>query len=115
MSEPPPLSKLGEDEALFFDSVLEFAEREIGPYVRAMDETEWRPMRGGEGALSPTFSPDGSWVAFWTDGRLAKIPSGGGAPGTLSNAARPYGVEWTADDTPFHDGRSTAEGAVARR
>ena len=38
MSEPPPLSKLGEDEALFFDSVLEFAEREIGPYVRTMDE-----------------------------------------------------------------------------
>ena len=38
MSEPTPLSKLGEDEALFFETVLEFAEREIGPYVRAMDE-----------------------------------------------------------------------------
>ena len=38
MNEPAPLSKLGEDEALFFDSVLEFAEREIGPHVRAMDE-----------------------------------------------------------------------------
>ena len=38
MIEPTPLSQLGEDEALFFDSVLEFAEREIGPHVRAMDE-----------------------------------------------------------------------------
>ena len=38
MIEPTPLSRLGEDEALFFDSVLEFAEREIGPHVRAMDE-----------------------------------------------------------------------------
>ncbi len=38
------LSILGEDEALFFDSVIEFAEKEIGPHVRAMDEAgELRP------------------------------------------------------------------------
>jgi alkylation response protein AidB-like acyl-CoA dehydrogenase len=33
-----PLSALGEDERLFRDSVLEFAEREVRPLVREMDE-----------------------------------------------------------------------------
>ena len=34
----PPLTRLSEDERLFYDSVLEFARREIGPHVRDMDE-----------------------------------------------------------------------------
>ena len=34
----PALSVLGEEEALFFDAVLEFAGDEIAPHVRAMDE-----------------------------------------------------------------------------
>ena len=34
----PPLTNLAEDERLLFDSVLEFAEREIAPRVREMDE-----------------------------------------------------------------------------
>ncbi len=34
----PPLTKLGEDEELFRDSVYEFADREIRPLVRDMDE-----------------------------------------------------------------------------
>ena len=38
------LSVLGEDEQFFFDSVLQFAEREVGPYVREMDQAgELRP------------------------------------------------------------------------
>jgi alkylation response protein AidB-like acyl-CoA dehydrogenase len=34
----PPLTRLSEDEALFRDSVLEFACREIQPHVREMDD-----------------------------------------------------------------------------
>jgi alkylation response protein AidB-like acyl-CoA dehydrogenase len=34
----PPLTSLAEDERLLFDSVLEFARREIAPRVREMDE-----------------------------------------------------------------------------
>src|SRR5437588_11807257 len=34
----PPLTALSEDEALFRDSVYEFADREIRPLVREMDE-----------------------------------------------------------------------------
>ncbi len=34
----PPLTRLSEDERLFHDSVYEFADREIRPHVREMDE-----------------------------------------------------------------------------
>ncbi len=38
------LSVLSEDESAFFDSVVEFAKREVSPHVRAMDEAcELRP------------------------------------------------------------------------
>ena len=35
---PPPLTLLADDERLFFDSVYEFADNEIRPLVREMDE-----------------------------------------------------------------------------
>ena len=38
MTVPLPLSRLSEDESLFFDEVLEFAQLEVGPHVRSMDE-----------------------------------------------------------------------------
>jgi alkylation response protein AidB-like acyl-CoA dehydrogenase len=38
LSPALPLSQLSDDERLFFQSVLEFATREIGPQVREMDE-----------------------------------------------------------------------------
>jgi alkylation response protein AidB-like acyl-CoA dehydrogenase len=37
-SSPPPLTRLADDERLLFESVLEFAAREVAPRVRAMDE-----------------------------------------------------------------------------
>src|SRR4029434_8922587 len=37
-SLPTALSQLSQDEALFRDSVYEFADREIRPFVREMDE-----------------------------------------------------------------------------
>ena len=40
---PPALSTLAEDERLFFDSVFEFADREIRPLVRHMDEQAKMP------------------------------------------------------------------------
>ncbi len=37
MTAPPALSVLGEDERLFFDAVLQFADQEVRPHVRDMD------------------------------------------------------------------------------
>jgi alkylation response protein AidB-like acyl-CoA dehydrogenase len=39
----PPLTRLSQDEALFRDSVLEFARREIRPHVREMDDRAKMP------------------------------------------------------------------------
>ena len=39
----PPLTRLTEDEALFRDSVADFAVREIRPHVREMDDQAKMP------------------------------------------------------------------------
>jgi alkylation response protein AidB-like acyl-CoA dehydrogenase len=44
----PPLTRLSEDERLFFDTVLDFAKQRIGPKVAEMDEM---------GALDPALLP----------------------------------------------------------
>src|SRR5262245_40802041 len=38
VTAPPALTRLAEDETIFRDSVYEFADREIRPLVREMDE-----------------------------------------------------------------------------
>lgn len=40
MTHPSPLTHLNDDEKLFFNTVLDFARKEIGPKVSAMDESE---------------------------------------------------------------------------
>jgi eukaryotic-like serine/threonine-protein kinase len=60
------------------------------------------PLTGTEGALSPFFSPDGAWVGYiTTDGRLRKVPIGGGGSVTLADDANfvyPSGA-WLEDQT----------------
>jgi alkylation response protein AidB-like acyl-CoA dehydrogenase len=43
--KPAPLTRLSEDEALFRDSVVEFARREIHPHVREMDDQAKMPRQ----------------------------------------------------------------------
>ncbi len=51
-------------------------------------DTDPVPLAGTEGAVSPFFSPDGAWIGFvTTDGKLRKVPVGGGGSVTLSDAA----------------------------
>jgi len=49
-------------------------------YLRAMDSTEAKPIDGTEGARGPFFSPDGKWIGFFTQNKLEKVPTSGGAP-----------------------------------
>ena len=66
-------------------------------YLRAMDQLEAKPIPGTTGGRSPFFSPEGQWVGFYAGGELKKVPIGGGAPVTLSEAGNPYGASWGAD------------------
>jgi len=67
----------------------------------------WRPlqaeparlMTGTDGADSPFWSPDSRWVAFFADGKLKRIPVGGGSALVIADAPEPRGGAWGPDDT----------------
>jgi len=70
-------------------------------YVRALDSPEATPLAGTEGAYcTPTFSPDGHWVAFFDAGarELRKMAVRGGPPQTLSRAGGILGATWAGGD-----------------
>ena len=51
--------------------------------------------------LAPVFSPDGRWLAFFSDrdGQLQRVPTSGGAAVSIADIEPPpYGVSWTDDD-----------------
>ena len=73
-------------------------------YVRALDAPEAKAIPGTEGAFSPFFSPDGQWIGFFAQGKMKKVPVGGGAPLTVC-VSQPGGASWGTDDTiVFSDG-----------
>ena len=74
--------------------------------IWAMNLPDGKPHRLTSGTVreySPTFSPDGRWVAYvtWSDsdgGELWKIPEVGGQPVKLSRSAGYYSSpQWSAD------------------
>jgi serine/threonine protein kinase/Tol biopolymer transport system component len=66
-------------------------------YVRPMAEMNARPLAGTEGAQQPFFSPDGRWLGFFAEGKLKKMPLGGGAPVVLSPAPYGMGGAWSTE------------------
>src|SRR6202049_3267447 len=73
-------------------------------YVRALDAPEAKALSGTEGAFSPFFSPDGQWIGFFAQGKMKKVPVGGGAPLTVCESGI-GGASWGTDDTiVFSDG-----------
>ncbi len=68
-------------------------------YQRPLDRLEATPLAGTEGGSSPFFSADGAWIGFFADGRLRRIPAGGGAAADIT-ALSGYlgGASWGSDD-----------------
>jgi eukaryotic-like serine/threonine-protein kinase len=67
-------------------------------FVRPMDVIDPVPIAGTTDAVSPFFSPDGHWIAFFADGQLKKVAVSGGAPITLCPAPVGLGGTWNRDD-----------------
>ena len=70
-------------------------------YLRATDQIQARPMEGTDGALFPTFSPDGQWVVFFdeADGKLERVSVRGGVPQALADITDiSSGASWLDDD-----------------
>ena len=54
-------------------------------YSRFLDQLAVEALPGTEGASQPFFSPDGNWVAFFTEsGELKKLRLDGGSPVTIA-------------------------------
>src|SRR5688572_5902630 len=77
-------------------------------YSRPLDSFEAAPVAGTDGARSPLLSPDGAWVGFAFEGKLRKVPIGGGVPVViceLDRNARVAGASWAPEGwIVFSDG-----------
>jgi len=76
-------------------------------FLRAMDQSKAKPITGTEGGINPFLSPDNRWVGFWADGKLKKIPVGGGVATVLCDASS-WGADWGRDNSIVFGGRETA-------
>jgi Tol biopolymer transport system component len=67
-------------------------------YVRRLDQFEPVAIPDSEGAIFPFFSPNGDWVAFFSQGKLKKAPVNGGQPVVISEMTSFFGGTWTPQD-----------------
>ena len=56
-----------------------------------------RCLRGTEGALSPFFSPDGTWIGFFASGKLKKVAVSGGSPSHCAMRRTVAAASWGDD------------------
>ncbi len=72
-----------------------------GIALRDAGQFEYRLLQGTDGAESPTFSPDGEWIAFQVSGVLRKMPVSGGASLSIlpNDSLRAGRVSWGEDGT----------------
>jgi len=64
-------------------------------YTRSLDQFEPVLIPESEGALFPFFSPNGDWVAFFSQGKLKKAPADGGVPVVITEMPSVFGGTWT--------------------
>jgi eukaryotic-like serine/threonine-protein kinase len=79
-------------------------------WLKRRDSYTATAIPGTVGASNFTVSPDGGWIAFITNGRLSKVPIGGGTPVLLAsdNVATAYGFAWLDDGTIVYPLRGAA-------
>jgi Tol biopolymer transport system component len=67
-------------------------------YVRNVSDLDTRSVPGSNRGEEPFFSPDGKWLAFFSEGELKRVPVNGGSPMTIASnvVARP--ALWTTDN-----------------
>ncbi len=67
-------------------------------YVRRLDQFDSTQIPDSEGATFPFFSPNGDWIAFFSQGKLKKVPADGGNPALICELPTFFGGTWTPQD-----------------
>jgi len=83
-------------------------------YYRALDSFVATPIDGTIGAQNPFFSPDGSWIGFFSsDFTLARVPTGGGVVVPIYDVpVGNRGGVWLPDDTIVYGTNTTGLGLM---
>jgi Tol biopolymer transport system component/predicted Ser/Thr protein kinase len=67
-------------------------------WLRAMNELQTQPIPLTEDGTYPFWSPDSRFIAFFADGKLKKMPAGGGLAQSLCNVPSSRGGSWNRDN-----------------
>jgi serine/threonine-protein kinase len=67
-------------------------------FLRPLSGETATPIAGTDGAESPFFSPDGQHLAFWSGGRLRRVPVIGGPATEIAAIPRITGGSWSDAD-----------------
>ncbi len=67
-------------------------------WIRDLSEMTARPLPETSGAWYPFWSPDGSQIAFFADGKLKRIDLRGGSPQVIADAPSGRGGSWGKGD-----------------
>jgi eukaryotic-like serine/threonine-protein kinase len=68
-------------------------------YLLRLSTGESAPVAGAQGALFPFWSPDGKYLGFFSEGKLKKVPVGGGTVQILCDAPEGRGGSWNEQGT----------------
>jgi serine/threonine-protein kinase len=100
----PLASRLGVDREIEFAALSpdgrSIVYRSAGMlHVRRMAALRSEPLSATEGGKGPFFSPDGSFVGYFTDTALKKVALDGGGPETIAEVSAGWSGTWGTDDT----------------
>jgi eukaryotic-like serine/threonine-protein kinase len=68
-------------------------------WIRFLDQSAPRPLRGTEGAVAPFWSPDSQSLGFVTTNSLKRLDLESGESQSLANVITPAGATWSRDGT----------------
>ncbi len=68
-------------------------------FLRRLDQLDASPIAGTEGVYAPFFSPDGSSVGFFANGRLLRVALNGGSVTPICPVEDARGGAWSEDGT----------------